>query len=271
MHSPPAPVVAHFPRAGRDPDVELIMAKAETEVRQGLTLSVLLTRRVTDALTPTVMPIVMNAWRAAAAPIGGAAALLAMASSAHAGQAAESVAMDAHLVSGAPLASLVSANAEAGDANETPEALEAPKVMRSSARLQCVPYARDLSGVSIRGNANTWWRQAAGRYERTQEPEDGAVIVMRGYNNANRGHVAVVREILSERSILIDHANWLNRGEITVNVPVVDVSPNNDWSQVRVWHIPTQTWGVRVYSVQGFILPPERTDEPAGPVTHIAR
>jgi hypothetical protein len=24
---------------------------------------------------------------------------------------------------------------------------------------------------------------------------------------------------------------------------------------VRVWHIPTQTWGVRVYNVQGFILP----------------
>jgi hypothetical protein len=66
--------------------------------------------------------------------------------------------------------------------------------------------------------------------------------------------------VLGARSIIIDHANWLASGEITVNVPVVDVSPKNDWSQVRVWHIPTQTWGRRVYSVQGFILPEAQTD-----------
>jgi hypothetical protein len=94
-----------------------------------------------------------------------------------------------------------------------------------------------------------------------QQPETGAVIVMRGYRNPHRGPVAVVRHVLSERSIIIDHANWLASGEVTVNVPVVDVSPRNDWSQVRVWHIPTQTWGLRVYNVQGFILPGE---QPAG-------
>jgi hypothetical protein len=36
---------------------------------------------------------------------------------------------------------------------------------------------------------------------------------------------------------------------------VLDVSPNNDWSQVRVWHIPGGHWGGRVYSVEGFIHP----------------
>lgn len=122
------------------------------------------------------------------------------------------------------------------------------------ARLQCVPFAREEAGVEIYGDANTWWRQAAGRYERAQRPSEEAVIVLRGYANANRGHVGVVREVVSDRLIVIDHANWLNSGEITRNVPVRDVSPNNDWSQVQVWHVPGRHWGARTYSVQGFIL-----------------
>ena len=36
--------------------------------------------------------------------------------------------------------------------------------------IQCVPYARGVSGIQIRGNAHTWWRQAEGRYERSNEP-----------------------------------------------------------------------------------------------------
>jgi hypothetical protein len=122
------------------------------------------------------------------------------------------------------------------------------------ARLQCVPFARRETGVEIYGNANTWWRQAAGRYERAEEPSEGAVIVLRGYATARRGHVGVVREVVSSRLIIVDHANWLNGGEITRNVPVRDVSPNNDWSQVQVWHVPGRHWGGRTYNVQGFIL-----------------
>ena len=30
--------------------------------------------------------------------------------------------------------------------------------------LQCVPYARQVSGVQIYGDARTWWDQAQGRY-----------------------------------------------------------------------------------------------------------
>lgn len=233
------------------------MAKAETTDRQG--------RPLMRLRAFGVMSV-----RSAVGLVGGAAAFVSILSApAHAGQPAEPN-QDLSM-SGAPLAVLASANVDAADANEAPEALAAPAVMRTRARLQCVPYAREASGVSLRGNANTWWRQSAGRYDRATAPKDGAVIVMRGYNNPGRGHVAVVREVLSERSILIDHANWLNSGEVTLNVPVVDVSQNNDWSQVRVWHIPTQTWGVRIYNVQGFILP-ERTDQaPGGAVTHIAR
>jgi hypothetical protein len=138
-----------------------------------------------------------------------------------------------------------------------PPQADPPQIMRLAQRLQCVPFARAESGIDLMGDAKTWWRQAAGRYRRDQEPEEGAVLVMAGYAGADRGHVAVVRSVVSEREIRIDHANWLNQGEITVSVPVQDVSKAGDWSRVRVWHIPSRAWGVRVYTAQGFILPDE--------------
>ena len=46
--------------------------------------------------------------------------------------------------------------------------------------LQCVPFARAESGVEIRGNAKTWWAQAAGEYDRGQEPRKGAVMAFAG-------------------------------------------------------------------------------------------
>jgi surface antigen len=128
------------------------------------------------------------------------------------------------------------------------------RIANGRAGLQCVPFARAESGVEIYGNANTWWSQAAGRYERAETPEERAVLVLRGYGEAQRGHVALVREIVSERLIVVDHANWLNRGEITRDVPVRDVSAAGDWSQVQVWNVRTRQWGGRVYGVQGFIL-----------------
>ena len=130
-----------------------------------------------------------------------------------------------------------------------------PQVLEGRARLQCAPFAREQSGIEIYGDANTWWGQAAGRYPRSNSPAPGSVLVMRGYNDARRGHVAVVREVVSSRVILVDHANWLNRGEISANVPVADVSPNNDWSEVRVWYIPSRQWGARIYRANGFIHP----------------
>lgn len=126
-------------------------------------------------------------------------------------------------------------------------------VANPRARLQCVPFAREEAGVEIYGDANTWWAQARERYTRTNVPEESAVMVLRGYSTDARGHVAVVREVVSERLIIVDHANWLNAGEVTRNVPVRDVSPNGDWSQVQVWHVPGQHWGGRTYNVQGFI------------------
>ncbi len=131
-----------------------------------------------------------------------------------------------------------------------------PRVVRDREPLQCVPYARSQSGVRIWGDAYTWWRKAAGRFERSSAPEPGAVMVMRGYSSSARGHLAVVRKVLNDREIVVDHANWLNSGEVGLDNPVMDVSDDNDWSRVRVWYAPGHHYGGRVYLVQGFILDP---------------
>jgi surface antigen len=119
--------------------------------------------------------------------------------------------------------------------------------------LQCVPYAREHSGIKIYGDAYTWWNKAAGKYPRAALPEPGAVMVLNNYAGPTHGHVAVVRQLVSPREIRVDHANWLNDGSIYVNDPVEDVSSGNDWSVVRVYNLRTGGWGGRLYPVQGFI------------------
>ena len=121
--------------------------------------------------------------------------------------------------------------------------------------LQCVPYARDHSNIQLYGDAYTWWDQAEGRYARSATPSEGAVMALYNYAGPERGHLAVVRSIIDERTIRVDHANWLDDGEIFVSDPVRDVSPDNDWSQVRVYNIRNRAWGGRIYPVQGFIGP----------------
>ena len=130
-----------------------------------------------------------------------------------------------------------------------------PAILEGMPISECVPYARKLSGVQIWGDAVTWWHQAEGRYVRSGHPAEGSVLVIKGYNDDKRGHVAVVSAIVSERLIRVDHANWLSSGETSINVPVYDVSAANDWSEVRVWHIPGHYWGGRTYNTQGFIHP----------------
>lgn len=120
---------------------------------------------------------------------------------------------------------------------------------------QCVPYARNRSGVALYGDANTWWAKAEGHYARGAAPLLGSVMVLTGYSPDGRSHLAVVSALVSEREIRVDHANWLNDGNIYVDDPVVDVSANNDWSQIRVWNARTRAWGARVYLVEGFIGP----------------
>ena len=121
--------------------------------------------------------------------------------------------------------------------------------------LQCVPYARIVSGVNIRGDALTWWDQAEKRYARGHVPRRGAVMAFRPYGPMVLGHVAVVSKVLDERRVLIRHANWSVPGAIEEDVLALDVSEAGDWSQVRVWHSPTAQMGARTNPTFGFIYP----------------
>lgn len=119
-------------------------------------------------------------------------------------------------------------------------------------RVWCVPFARELSGINLFGNARTWWNQAKGRYARSKEPEVGAVMSFMPTRKNPNGHVAVVSQKLSERQVRLDHTNW-QRNKVSRGMLAVDVSPANDWSMVRLESTPGQL-GAQ-YPVQGFILP----------------
>lgn len=121
---------------------------------------------------------------------------------------------------------------------------------RPRGRIWCVPFAREVSGVDLRGNAKTWWDQAKGRYARSKEPRVGAVMAFAASRAMPKGHVAVVSHVISDREVLVDQANWV-RNRITEDTLVVDVSPKGDWSQVRVANGEGSLG--RVNPVQGFI------------------
>lgn len=118
---------------------------------------------------------------------------------------------------------------------------------------QCAPYAREISGVDIHGNAWTWWSQAAGRYARGAAPKVGAVMSFQRTGKMPFGHVAMVSKIVSDREVLLTHANWSRRGGIERDVRAVDVSAAGDWSEVRVWFAPNGGLGTSSYPVNGFI------------------
>ena len=117
-------------------------------------------------------------------------------------------------------------------------------------RVWCVPFARMVAGVDIRGNATTWWKQAAGKYARGQEPKVGAVMNFASSRAMPMGHVAVVSAVINEREVLVDQANWV-RNKITQDTRVVDVSVKGDWTKVKVDN-GHGTLG-RVNPVYGFI------------------
>jgi len=118
---------------------------------------------------------------------------------------------------------------------------------------QCAPFARMMSGIEIRGNANTWWGQAAGRYERGHTPQPGAVLAFQPTSRMRLGHVAMVSKVLNEHEVLLTHANWSRPGRVETDVRAVDVSPSGDWSMVKVWYGPQGSLGTSAYPTHGFI------------------
>ncbi len=122
----------------------------------------------------------------------------------------------------------------------------------------CVSYVQKVTGLPLRGDAWEWWWAAADQQmARTTLPRMGAVLVFARSQSLRYGHVALVRKVLGPREILVDHANWSprngRRGQVERSVAVIDVSPANDWSQVRVWYEPVQDIGQTIYRTYGFI------------------
>ncbi len=90
------------------------------------------------------------------------------------------------------------------------------------------------------------------------------------------GHVAMVSEVVSDREVLLTHANWSRRGGIERNVRAVDVSEAGDWSMVKVWYGPNGGLGTSAYPTKGFIYSDRAADndtvdtdtqQPLAPVT----
>ncbi|WP_419900570.1 CHAP domain-containing protein [Roseomonas sp. USHLN139] len=120
----------------------------------------------------------------------------------------------------------------------------------------CVPYARARSGIDLRGDAWLWWDAAAGAYERGHSPRRGSVLVLTRSGRMRDGHLAVVSRVVSSREIRVDHANWASgslKGRIMRDQPVLDVSPRNDWSLVKVWYPPVGDYGATSYPAAGFV------------------
>lgn len=162
----------------------------------------------------------------------------------------------------------------AGCATDTtapmPAEPSAPADVTGPVILECVPYARALSGISLTGDAADWWWKADGLYARSATPVVGAVLVFGRSGRLSRGHLAVVSQVISDREIRVSHANWV-RHYITTDQPVVDVSADNDWSMVRVWWPPAGQLGATAYAADGFILPdaPVSADQMAAAIPQV--
>jgi surface antigen len=121
--------------------------------------------------------------------------------------------------------------------------------------VSCVPYARQVSGIMVTGNAWQWWNNASGLYARGDQPEVGSVLNFRPNRRMHLGHVAVVSRVVNAREVIVDHANWPSGGRagtVSHDVAVVDVSEANNWSAVRVELGRDGTFG-SVYPTYGFI------------------
>ncbi len=127
------------------------------------------------------------------------------------------------------------------------------------APIQCVPFVRELSGINLYGNAYTWWDSAPEKgYQRGNTPVLNAVIVLKKSDRLANGHVAMVRRIDGPRRIEVTHANWgmdeYTRRLVHDSMPVLDVSPNNDWTSVEFFNEQAGVFG-QPYSAWGFIYP----------------
>jgi hypothetical protein len=124
---------------------------------------------------------------------------------------------------------------------------------RKAAAGNCALYARAVTGVDLYGAAGGWWYEAAGRYQRGQMPAVGSILVFRPTGIIPSGHVAVVAKVVGPSMVLVDQSNWYH-GRVTFGTPVVDTSPNHDWTRVAVMNPDSGQFG-RDSPTFGFVYP----------------
>jgi hypothetical protein len=118
----------------------------------------------------------------------------------------------------------------------------------------CVRVVRSISDFTLQGDAWMWWGRAAGQYAQDNTPAAGSVLVFKRNGRLGRGHVSLVSNVIDRRTIEVDHS-WLGGRGLRRGMRVIDVSVQNDWTKVRVWHEPTGQLGMQTYPTYGFILP----------------
>jgi surface antigen len=135
---------------------------------------------------------------------------------------------------------------------KTAKRQQATRQHAAAARLPCVQFVRQTTEFRLSGNAHLWWSRAAGVHARGSVPEVGSILSFKSIKSMPMGHIAVVSQVISSREIRIDHSNWVHGGVVR-GAEVVDVSPRNDWTAVRVSLKPgTASYG-SIYPTNGFI------------------
>lgn len=128
-----------------------------------------------------------------------------------------------------------------------------PIIGQSAVAANCALYARAETGVYLYGDAGGWWGEAARRYQRGHAPKVGSILVFKRSRHMPSGHVAIVAAIIGPDEVLVDQANW-RRGTVSHGTPVIDTSPDGDWTTVAVMNLRSRTWG-RDNPTWGFVYP----------------
>lgn len=145
-----------------------------------------------------------------------------------------------------------------GEIVRNPAGSGVARYVTANAPEECVPYARAVSGIQIKGDAWTWWDQADGVYGKGSAPRSGAVLVLGRSDRLSAGHISVVVSVHNSREITVSHTNWGNDGSTRRRIyreqSVIDVSSDNDWTAVQFWNPDTGAYG-GVYEADGFVYP----------------
>lgn len=94
--------------------------------------------------------------------------------------------------------------------------------------IQCVQYVRNVTGITIKGNANTWYTQAKTKgYQTGAIPKVGAVLVEN--HLSKHGHVSKVVAVDGNK-ITVTEANYI-KGKITTRTLVASTNSKFIYTQ----------------------------------------